>query len=116
MTCPRPRPLRLGRFFAPASRNNPGSGWLCRHCWHPRDGHHTNGRCYTLTDIAARMAWWDRTGLWPSPEESCTPLPPATRACCLGGHLDETRTGWRCAVCERFYPVGREPWRGKEER
>ena len=67
----RPRPLRLGRFYSPVSRNDRGSGWLCRHCWHPRDGHHTNGRCYTLKEIDARMAWVEWTGEWPGPDEGC---------------------------------------------
>jgi hypothetical protein len=70
---PRPRPLRLGRFFSPASRNHWGARWLCRHCWHPRDGHHADGRCYTLAEIRLRMAWWARTGQWPKPDEGCTP-------------------------------------------
>ena len=59
------------RFFSPVSRNDRGSGWLCRHCWHPRDGHHTNGRCYTLKEIDARMAWVEWTGEWPGPDEGC---------------------------------------------
>ena len=111
----RPRPLRRGRAYAPASRNHWGAHWLCRHCWHPRDGHHTDGRCYTTAEIRARMAWWECTGIWPRPEEPCTPLPRATRACCLGGHLHETQTGWRCTVCERFYPTGQEPWLTQEK-
>jgi hypothetical protein len=69
----RPRPLRRGRSYTPASHNDWGAHWLCRHCWHPEDGHRRNGRCYTLVEIEARLAWWERTGQWPGPDQVCTP-------------------------------------------
>jgi hypothetical protein len=35
--------------------------------------HHTDGRCYTADEIGERLRAYQRTGLWPGPDDACTP-------------------------------------------
>jgi hypothetical protein len=34
-----------------------------------RQEHHAGGRCDTREEMAARLAWWQKTGRWPGPDE-----------------------------------------------
>jgi hypothetical protein len=41
----------------------------CSHCHMLPDGHHPDQRCYTATELIARLSFWQRTGLWPKQGE-----------------------------------------------
>ena len=43
----------------------------CTQCGATRDAHHTDGRCYTLAEMCARLRHYAATGVWPGPDEGC---------------------------------------------
>jgi len=44
----------------------------CQYCGCLRDAHHSDGRCYTLHELANRWLFYQRTKRWPEPDEGCT--------------------------------------------
>jgi hypothetical protein len=40
---------------------------------------------------------------------------PGQVDCCSGTHMREEYYGWRCTVCDAFYPFGCEPWAPLDE-
>jgi hypothetical protein len=43
--------------------------YTCAHCGMLPEGHHPDQRCYTGTELVARLRSWQRTGIWPQPGE-----------------------------------------------
>lgn len=43
----------------------------CHHCAQYRESHHSDGRCYTIPEMAARLEFARRTLRWPGPDEGC---------------------------------------------
>lgn len=47
----------------------------CQHCGCLPEGHHTDGRCYSVAEMGARLRWAQQTGRWPGPDEDVTAPP-----------------------------------------
>ena len=62
----------------PPRSYTPRPDWLahghtcCGHCGQVPDQHHSDTRCYTDNELGARLAFSQRTGRWPGPDEGCT--------------------------------------------
>jgi hypothetical protein len=55
----------------------PHPSWLrsgnacCAHCGQTPESHHSDGRCYTASELTSRLRFSQRTGRWPGPDEGC---------------------------------------------
>jgi hypothetical protein len=46
---------------------------LCAACGQRDEAHHSDGRCYTVDELVARLRFYTAWNRWPEPDEGCEP-------------------------------------------